>query len=187
MITLASDCLVFELAGGEGVPFSSEMISVELMGNTGEWLEPEFVRHAAKAVFHYFKHELGRQTVTVGEFTEALEKVLKGFKPQPQPPLSKQAVAPSEVLESDLCSLALELGRGCELFFFTRLRDELRLRLRQAPRVLRFKGLRPCVKQLAGTQTWGVRCRNLEDQIVAYLRECLLAEGAKKEIALLVE
>ena len=29
MITLASDCLVFEMAGGQSIPFSAEMNSVE--------------------------------------------------------------------------------------------------------------------------------------------------------------
>ena len=31
MITLASECLLFELANGESVPFSAEMISVEII------------------------------------------------------------------------------------------------------------------------------------------------------------
>ncbi|HWH70149.1 MAG TPA: hypothetical protein VNT26_12245, partial [Candidatus Sulfotelmatobacter sp.] len=65
MITLAADCMLFRLAGGESIPFSAEMISVELMGETAQWFDPEFVRHAANAVFHYFKHELGRQSVSV--------------------------------------------------------------------------------------------------------------------------
>ena len=79
MITLAADCLIFEMANGEGVPFSSDMISIELTGQSKQCFEPDFVRHAAKAVFHFFKHELGRQTVSVAEFAEALEKVLRGF------------------------------------------------------------------------------------------------------------
>ena len=32
MITLAWDYLLFQLAGGETIPFSAEMISVELSG-----------------------------------------------------------------------------------------------------------------------------------------------------------
>ena len=55
------------------------MVSVELAGGTAELFDSEFVRHATKAVFHYFKHELGRQTVSVREFAGALEKVLRGF------------------------------------------------------------------------------------------------------------
>ncbi len=185
MIALAADCLLFKLASGESVPFSAEMISVELTGNTTQWLDPDFVGHAAKAVFHYFKHELRRQTLTVGEFAEALEKVLRGLKLEPPAP-SDGRVGPA-VRETDLCRLARETDPGGELFFFPLLRDELRQHLRQSPRLLRFSGLRSCVKQLVGVQRWNGRCRHLEEQIVQYLRECLIAEGRQSEFALVVE
>jgi hypothetical protein len=185
VITLASDCLLFELASGESIPFSADMACVELAGDSAELFDSEFVRHAAKAVFHYFKQELGRQTVTGSEFAAALEKVLRGFAVTAQ--LAAQPDSAPRVLESDLCRLAHESGRGCELFFFPRLRDELRRHLQQAPRVLRFRGLRGCVKQLTGARRWSRRCRTLEGEIVAYLRECLSAEAAVAEFALMVE
>lgn len=185
MIALASNCLVFQMATGENVPYSVEMVSVELAGASAELLDPELVEHAACAVFHYFKHELGRQTVSAGEFAGALQKVLRGFAITAE----AAAKAPSRpgVLESDLFRLARESGQGCELLFFPRLRAELREQLRQAPRVLRFRGLRGCVKQLVGAQRWSGRCRNLEAQIVAYLRACLSAENGPAEFALVVE
>jgi hypothetical protein len=185
MITLAAGCLLFELASGESIPFSSEMISIEVMGDTARSLDPEFVHHAAQAVFHYFKHELCRKTVTVAEFSSALEKVLGGFKLQTRP--STNPAPASSVLESDLDILARESGAGCELFFFPLLRDQLRTHLRQSPRVVRFRGLRDCVKQLVGTNRWTTRCRALEEQIVGYLRECLTAESRTDEFALVVE
>ena len=185
MIALATDCLVFRLTNGECVPFSSEMISVELLGDTDRWFDEEFVKQAAKAVFHYFKHDLGRETVTAGEFAGALEKVLGGFKAE-SAAHGKLAHAP-ELLESDLCRLARESGEGCELLFFPRLREELRQQLRQEPRVLRFRGLRSCVKSLAGAQRWSVRCQTLEEQIVTYVRECLDSERKPSEFALLIE
>ena len=77
MIALLSDCLLFQLTNGESVPCSAEMISVELVGDNDGWLDPEVLRHAAASVFHYFKNELGRESVTVGEFAGALEKVLR--------------------------------------------------------------------------------------------------------------
>ncbi len=185
MIALANECLLFRLTSGECVPFSSEMISVELMGETGRWFDEEFVKHAAKAVFHYFKHELGRATVTVGEFASALEKVLAGFKSQCSAP--SQAKSTGDVLESDLTQLVEESGGGCELLFFPRLRQELRQQLRQEPRVLRFRGLRGCVKSLAGTERWTIRCRSLEEQIVTYVRKCLDSEIKPPEFALVME
>ena len=185
MIALAADCLVFELATGENVPYSADMVSVELAGDTTELFDAEFVRHATKAVFHYFKHELGRQTVTVGEFAGALEKVLRGFVATAR--LTAPPQPGSSVLEYDLRRLALESGPGRELFFFPRLRAELQRHLQQAPRVLRFRGLRGCVKQLTGARRWTLRCQTLEGEIVAYLRQCLSAEPVPVEIALLVE
>ncbi len=185
MIALASDCLLFRMANGESVPISVEMLSVELMGETTELFDSEFVRHAANAVFHYFKHELQRQTVSVGEFAGALERVLRGFALTAR--VSSQTKDLRGVLEADLSRLARESGKGCELFFFPRLRDELRHQLQQGPRVLRFRGLRRCVKQLVGARRWSVRCQNLEEQIVGYLRECLSAEAGQTELALVVE
>lgn len=184
MITLSSECLLFQLANGESVPFSADMISIELSGESAGSFDPHFVKHAAKAVFHYFKHELGRLTVTVGEFAGALEKVLRGFGLSALS-AGKQASKPG-LLQSDLRQLAFESGKGCELFFFLRLRDELRHQLRLEPRMVRFHSLRSCVKQLTGARRWCLRCQTLHDQIVDYLRECLSAEP-RNECALLVD
>lgn len=185
MIALATDCLLFRFTSGDCVPFSAEMISVELMGDSASWFDQDFVRHAAQAVFHYFKHELRRQTVTVGEFAEALEKVLRGFKAEGTQ--TNSATAQSSVLESDLYRLARESGHGWELAFFPKLRDELRHQLRQKPRVLRFRGLRGCVKELVGARRWGSRCRDLEAQILAYLHGCLHSESKPAELALVID
>lgn len=182
MIALASDCLLFQLASGESVPLSPEMISVRLTGKAPAWVDSEFVRHAASAVFHYFKGALGRQAVTMGEFADALEKVLRGFH-------TAAAAAPSGtgVAESDLSRLARESGEGRELFFFPQLRAELRCKLGQAPRLLRFRGLRSCVMQLAGARRWTRACRALEEQVVAYLRGCLTAEAGVAAFSMVVE
>ena len=185
MIALASECLLFQLPNGESIPCSADMVSVELADDTGGLFDPEFVGHATKAVFHYFKHELGRQTVSAGEFAGALEKVLRGFAATAQ--LSPQPDSVSRVLEADLCRLAHESGPGRELFFFPRLRAELQRHLEQAPRVLRFRGLRGCVKQITGARRWSRRCRTLEGEIVAYLRECLSAQPGPVDFALMVE
>lgn len=181
MITLAADCLVFRLASGESVPFSSDMVSIELVGEAARRFDSEFVMDATKAVFHYFKHEQGRRTVSIGEFAEALEQVLAGFEAARlnSGPASAQS-------EGDLRRLARESGLGCELFFFARLRDELRSQVRLSPGLVRFSGLRACVKELLGAQRWGVRCRRLEEQIVSYIEECLTAEPLCERCSLVV-
>jgi len=181
MIALASDFLLFELTSGERVPFSAETISVELMGDSDSVLEPELVKHAAASVFHYFKHELGQETVSVAEFAGALEKVLRGLG------CTVHAAEPVENVEADLAQLANESDGGCELTFFPKLRGALRTQLKSSPRFVRFHGLRGCVKQLAGARRWSPRCESLQDQIVEYLRQCLSAESRDAECALVVE
>ena len=184
MIALQSDCLIFQLTNGESVPCSAEMITIEIVGNCDGMIPPEVLHHAASSVFHYFKIELDREMVTVGEFALALEKALHGlgltlFADQPEPR--------QQTLEANLNLIAQEAGDNLELFFFQRLRSELREKLRSSPRVLHFRGLRGCAKQLAGAQRWSARCEKMQEQIVDYLRECLVAEPEQKECALVVD
>jgi len=180
MISLSQDCLLFELASGESIPFSSEMISIELMGDAATKFDPELIQHAAASVFHYFRNDLARETVTVGEFAEALEKVLRGLGFYLSPPEAQGA-------GGDLRALARESGDARELVFFPRLRHELRTLLQTSPRLVRFRGLRGCVKHLAGARRWSPSCENLQEQIVGYLRECLSSDSRESECRLLVE
>ena len=131
MIALAHDCLVFQLSSGEKIPFSVDMISVELMGETAGKFDTEFVKNAAASVFHHFKHDLDRESVTVGEFASALEKILRKFNAT----VYSQKAHPSAVSgpESDLNTLAGESGEGCELVFYPRLRNAMRVQLRRSP------------------------------------------------------
>jgi hypothetical protein len=184
MIQLRSDCLVFKTATGHMIPCSAELLSIELIGEAAAALEPEYVRHAVAAVLHYFKHDQGRIEVTFDEFSEALGRALHGFGVTIQTPGAPEP--PRRVCDSDLRQLACESGKGFELVFFNRLREELRSNLEDSPHLVRFTGLRSCVKQLAGAQRWSGRCEELSDQIVAYLRGCLGAESRPRECALLV-
>lgn len=185
MIALASDYLVFQTRNGESIPFSAEMISVELTGESMGLCDPEFLKDAASAVFHYFKNHLNRETVTVAEFANALEKVLRGFGLATES--AEETTNEPRVLKADLRQLACESGKGCELFFFPRLRDEVRQHMQKAPQILHFRGLRSCVKQLTGARRWTPRCQKLHDQIVEFLRTCFSAEVSEPTCALLVE
>jgi hypothetical protein len=185
MIALANDCLVFQLSSGENIPFSSEMISVELMGEAAEKFDAEFVKHAAASVFHHFKHDLGREMVSVAEFAGALEKILRGFGCTIDS--DHNPAVPACPTETDLKYLAHESGEGCELVFFPLLRAALRVQLRRSPRLIRFHGLRGCVKQLTGARRWSPRCENMREHIVEYLRSCLSNEARKTDCSLVVE
>jgi hypothetical protein len=187
MIQLRSDCLIFETADGEQIPCSAEWVTLELMGNSATMIDPNIVQHVAAAVLHYFKSEQCRDFVSVGEFALALEKVLRSFGLTvyaDAEPASPQT--PAFVAESNLQELASAAGKGFELLFFPCLRDEIKAKLKQSPQVLRFRGLRGCVKQLSGAERWNSRCQILNDQIVEYLRGCWQTESASQSCALIV-
>ena len=185
MIALANDCLVFQLISGEHIPFSAEMISVELLGDAAGKFDPEFVKNAAASVFHHFKHDLGRETVSVGEFTNALETVLRGFGCTVYS--GEITDATEETTAGDLRLLARETDAGCELEFYPKLRNALRGQLQRSPKLVRFRGLRGCVKRLAGARRWSPRCEFVREQILEYLRQCLTAEAKNQQCALVVE
>ncbi len=185
MILLRPDCLAFKLSGGEQVPCPAGEICLELIGEAAEFLDEELIRNAAEAVVHYFENELGRTTVSLGEFSRVLKQALRALGLEV---VSLEAVnVSSAVVESDLGRLAGEAGEGFELVFFGSLRGELRRALDQSPQVLRFRGLRDCVKRLAGAKRWSGRCQDLNDQIVEYLRNCQGAEPNGSSCALVVD
>jgi len=195
MILLRPDCLVFRTTDGEDVPCSAYEVTVELMGTSTKWLDADLVGHAAEAVLHYFKSEKGQNTVSVAEFSEALERVLRGLgldvkaAGKDTPSLSSKdsaPMSPPRVVEADLRALAGESDPGCELVFFPRLRDAVRRELDGSPTVLRFSGLRDCVKQLTGAKRWNTDCQSLNDQIVEYLRTSLRSEQSGSNCAMVV-
>lgn len=185
MIWLGSDYLMFQMPSGESVAFSSDAIAVEIVDETDGELDPNMVRQAASAVYHYFKDELGRQSVTVREFAQAMEKALEGFEISIVS--AEQHRITRSVAEADLCRIAQDSGRAFELTFFPRLRDELKTQLIGAPNVIRFTGLRRCVKELTGAKRWSSRCTAMEEQIVGYVRGCLNADAAKAGCMLMVD
>jgi hypothetical protein len=183
MILLRSDCLVFEMSNGDKIPCSASTVTVELMGSAMELVDRELVQNAAAAVLHYFQNDLQRTTVTLSEFTEALEAALRGMG------LNVTCDAPASterMANADLRRLAAESGKEFELGFFSRLREQVRKELEWSPELIRFFGLRSCVKQLAGAQRWCPRCEQLSDQIVEFLRTCVSQESPARPCGLLV-
>jgi hypothetical protein len=188
MIQLNPDCLIFRTADGENIPCSAELVTIELVGDSAGLIGPDIIENASAAVLHYFKNELKRECVTVAEFSEALEKVLGGFGLVVKKVEQKNPEKPKRrrVVEDDLREIASESGKGCELFFFSNLREHLRTQIAKgSPEIIRFNGLRGCVKQIVGARRWNTRCQSLNDQIVEYLRTCLSAEE-KHSCALVV-
>src|SRR5688572_24629596 len=139
MILLRPDCLVFKTSSGENVPCSAQQVTLELLGDAVNQMDEEVVQNAAHAVLHYFRTELERTFVTIGEFAETLATVLRKLG------LDVKTSAPDavrRVVDSDLGPLVATTQGVCELVFFQTLRAELRNHLETAPQVVRFNGLR---------------------------------------------
>jgi hypothetical protein len=188
MILLRPDCLVFKTAAGESIPCSAQAVTIELIGDSVQWLDRELIDDAAAAVLHFFRTEKKQESVSVAEFSEALERVLRGFGLQVKSCNSKPpetAVVP-RVIESDMRLLAEELGACLELTFFQTLRSRLHDPGNGAPVIFRFHGLRGCVKWLTGARRWSAHCQALNDQIVSYMRACLEAEKSAAGCTLVV-
>ena len=184
MIQLHRDYLLIETSTGESIPCSAELVTIELVGGAAAALEPETVRQAAAAVLYFFKHDLGRESVSISDFSRVLGEVLGslGFNIRGEPEIKR-----GEEEFCDLRHLATESGpAGFELAFFPQLRGHFRLLLARGQGVVRFEGLRGCVKHLLGAKRWNGRCQALNDQIVLYLRECLVSEGQSDSCGLVV-
>jgi hypothetical protein len=184
MILLRPDCLVFRRADGVNIPCSVRQVITELLGESAEEMGETFLQNVSEAVLQYFKQELGWNSVSISEFSLALSKVLRSFGFNCDIKQPQDATPP--VLDMDLTHLASESGDAFELFFFPRLRQELRCKLDQSPRVVRFRGLRQCVKHLTGSKRWSSRCQDLNDRIVEYLRHCMFTETAASGCALVI-
>ncbi len=182
MIQLHRDYLLFETPQGQIIPCSAELVAVELVGEAADWLDADLVQHAAAAVLHYFKEDLGCKTVSVGEFSKALEQALHalGVNLNAGKPGADQAIRSFDLRELAVPGKCLERG------FFQKLREELHASLNDSPRILRFHGLRGCVKQLVGARRWTHRCQALNDQIVGYLRACLETESPVRPCDLVI-
>ena len=159
------------------------MVTIELVGESAANLDPEVIRNASAAVLHYFKEELHRDYVTVGEFSVALETVLRGFGFTIS---TEDSPAPNRVFDADLSQIASSTGKGCELFFFSNLGQELCKDEARTGQVVRFRGLRRCVKQLVGARRWTRRCQSLNDDIVGFLRSRFESGGPLANRSLII-
>lgn len=184
MIQLHNDYLNIKTSTGETIPCSAELVTLELVGDSLSSMHPDLIRQVAAAILHYFKHDLGRETVSIADFSSALQRVLMalGFEVRTEEGGSAEPRDPCSLSE-----LANGAGESFELGFFPHLRDQVRRQLDDWPHVLRFYGLRSCVKKLLGAKRWSSRCQELNDQIVEYLRQCLRTEGRDITCGLVVK
>jgi hypothetical protein len=139
------------------------------------------VREAAAAVVHYFKYDLHRETVSVAEFSEALQRALQcfGFS------VTTSSFEDGIPSGTDLREVA-RAADDYELVFFQRLREEFARQARESQEIVRFWGLRGCAKQMTGAKRWGQACERFSEQVVDFLRNCLSIEPSAQSRGLIV-
>ncbi len=172
MIQLNPNCVVLELQGGNTLPCSVELMTVELLGESASWIDPEILKNINQAVILYLRDELGKHLVSFHEFAEVLEQVLKGFGFDMT--LPRTELAPSGRIEkTDIADWLGRKDQGLELMMFQRLRSELSKKLNnEPPCVLWIHGLRACVKSHLGARRWSRKCQDLNAQLISFLRDC---------------
>ena len=185
MIQLSPDCVVLELEGGNNLPCSVELMTVELLGETSSWMDPEILKNINHGVIVYLRDELGKQLVSFEEFAEVLKQVLKGFGFDLALPQSEE-VASARVEKKDIADWLGRKDHGFELMMFQCLRNELsRTLANEPPCVLWIHGLRACVKNQLGARRWSRKCQDLNDQLIEFIRECFYC-NANSDCSLVV-
>ena len=176
MIRLHPDCLIIKMSSGEQFPCPAEIVTVELIGEAASWMSEEVVKNVAAAVLHFFKEEQGRDVVSVAEFSEVLEDVLQGFGYS----VGNHCMGKAKRMfrNTNINDIIPDSDGELELAMYQRLRSEMKRLLENTPDELRFSGLRGCVKRVLHAQRWSAKCQKLNDQIVAFLRECMDAHAA---------
>lgn len=182
MIRLSDDYLFFQLPDGRSIPLRAEALNIQVeTSHKHPPVDDQTVGEAAAAVFHYFKHEMDVDSVSLGDFSAALEKVLHGLS------LSMAGdPAAWAVRARDLRQMA-QAAAGCELLFFPLLRQCVKECLQNKPDRLHFLGLRQCVKLLSGTRRWNRSCGELRDRILRFLQDSVHLEVPGTPCALVVE
>lgn len=160
---------------------SPEQVAFQLAGPLAG-LYAEEIRAAVAAVVYFFRHDLGRRAVPVAEFAATLNQALGSLG-------LSLALPPRQAelgLETDLAGLLDRAGPGGRLTLCARLRAHLRQQLQGGPAIIRYCGLRRCVRRVLGARRWTPRCQRLADQIVSFLRACLAAESQGNPCLLVV-
>lgn len=127
----------------------------------------------AQALGRYLEREFSGQTITTDQLAELMRRSLCGIGCGH---IASQVAVVAPRVNIYLPDLAHQAE--LELMFFRLLRERLEEAVAVVVRGVRLEGLRPCVKILGGSKSWGNRCESLNDEIVAFSRHHL--QGASR-------
>lgn len=202
MIRPHSDYLVFELDSGESILCSVEAIAFELVEAVAGLADRNIIENAARAVVHYFREELRRETVSIHEFIDSLSFVLKefGYEVEIRNIESQYSEEQGEYLgeveimkERSQSNSLVEIlekqrktGALMELGFFKKIREIVAHELQGNPDILLFTELRPCVQSMLASSKWTRRCELFSRQIISYIEACLCQDGNVRNMRMVI-
>jgi hypothetical protein len=184
MIQVQPDCFWIQTEKGDLIPCSPDSIAIEILGNETPLLDPEVVKQAVHAILYYYQNDLGRNSITIAEFTQSLEEALKSVEG-----ISKKPILETEdkiILQMDIAGLAERANSGFELLFFNELRQVMTEKLASKPHIVQCVRLREGIKMILHQNHWNHKCQQLSDQVVAYLRSLLKTHPDRPSCALII-
>jgi len=130
----------------------------------GGEIEPWQIQEMAEALIYHLRVDLKRDAIGFDELVSALKElaVACGFQ--------TTTIAVETIVSADLYVLAQDTGYGFELAFFQSIERAIRDFRAGHARLIRFVGLRACVKMLVGARNWCKKCQRLSDEIVEFIR-----------------
>lgn len=166
------------LPNGEIIPLLPQTVAETFCKNQppGGELESWQVQEMACALIHYLRMDLKRDAIELDELISALKELAAvcGFQ--------IGTIVVETVASTDLYHLAQATGYGFELAFFQSVERSIEgFRSRNA-RLVRFVGLRACVKMLIGARNWCKKCQQMSDEIVAFIRSHMQQWSHEKPI-----
>ncbi len=127
-----------------------------------EWLAED----VSKGVESYLKNHYPGTVIEVGDLFDRIRSTLNDLG---LTNLAEHLSDEAPPIKISLTEIARRAGPGFELAFFQLLRRQFQAATDGGARQLVCYGLRPCVKKLATSKKWTVRCRKLEAEIREFL------------------
>ena len=193
MIQLKTDCLIFQTNDGEQVPCSAEWVTLELMGEGAQIGRSRSRPARLGGRPALFQARIAAAVCFRGGIRRRVGKGPAQFRPErlcrsrsPVQARRRTARAPRSWIAISERWPPAPPGRDSSCCSFRNCARNCNANWNNRPMCSASRGLRDCVKQLAGTPRWNRRCQNLNDQIVDFLRSCWQTESASQSCALVV-
>lgn len=184
MIALKDNLPLVEFDSGHVVAFERDWLlrSLSQAASKAGYQKWWLAEHVADSVTVYLRHN-DENVITVPRLAKSVQSVLQvigyaeiasHFNPAPPP------------VRISLREIAGAAGNGYELVFFDLLARRLQVLAEMRATAFELLDLEPCVRHLCAKKIWGRDCDILRAEIVAFVREQIIAFHSGPEIAFTV-